>query len=174
MAYSSYANLTFTGGELNIKDLTAGTNGAYLVKATEGGSIIFDNTVVDIGAGNNTTSSIGLQSAGQGSKISFGKNVEQLTIKSATGIVVEGGGSLEFNSVDGIINIGRDEGSKKGHDGIRVGTFSVTNICIPVFSDPFHLVNTEPAMSSVFFFFNYSLYVLYATVPLLSIPPSLQ
>ena len=124
MAYSSYANLTFTGGELNIKDLTAGTNGAYLVKATEGGSIIFDNTVVDIGAGNNTTSSIGLQSAGQGSKISFGKNVEQLTIKSATGIVVEGGGSLEFNSVDGIINIGRDEGSKKGHDGIRVGTFS--------------------------------------------------
>ena len=37
MAYSSYANLTFTGGELNIKDLTAGTNGAYLVKATEGG-----------------------------------------------------------------------------------------------------------------------------------------
>ena len=102
MAYSSYANLTFAGGELNIKDLTAGTNGAYLVKATEGGSIIFDNTVVDIGAGNNTTSSIGLQSAGQGSKISFGKNVEQLTIKSATGIVVEGGGSLEFNSVDGI------------------------------------------------------------------------
>ena len=58
--------------------------------------------MVDIGAGNNTTSSIGLQSAGQGSKISFGKNVEQLTIKSATGIVVEGGGSLEFNSVDGI------------------------------------------------------------------------
>lgn len=38
--------------------------------------------------------------------------------------MVEGGGSLEFNSVDGIINIGRDEGSKKGHDGIRVGTFS--------------------------------------------------
>lgn len=28
----------------------------------------------------------------------------------------------------------------------------LTNIYIPVFSNPFHLVNTEPAMSSVFFF----------------------
>lgn len=127
-ARSEAAGLKFTGSELNVTDLSSGTKQAFLVKASEGGSIVFANKVTNIGAGNNNTSSMGLVVTGDGSKISFNEEAENLTINSAMGIEVKDGGSFEFNNADGNVHIDTslDDGPKVGNFGVYVQDGSLT------------------------------------------------
>lgn len=127
-ARSEAAGLKFTGSELNVTDLSTGTKQAFLVKASEGGSIVFANKVTNIGAGNNNTSSKGVVVTGVGSKISFNEEAENLTINSAMGIEVTQGGSFEFNNADGNVHIDTslDDGPKVGNFGVYVQDGSLT------------------------------------------------
>lgn len=127
-ARSEAAGLKFTGSELNVTDLSSGTKQAFLVKASEGGSIVFANKVTNIGAGNNNTSSKGVVVTGAGSKISFNEEAENLTINSAMGIEVTQGGSFEFNNADGNVHIDTslDDGPKVGNFGVYVQDGSLT------------------------------------------------
>ena len=127
-ARSEAAGLKFTGSELNVTDLSSGTKQAFLVKASEGGSIVFANKDTNIGAGNNNTSSKGVVVTGAGSKISFNEEAENLTINSAMGIEVTQGGSFEFNNADGNVHIDTslDDGPKVGNFGVYVQDGSLT------------------------------------------------
>lgn len=127
-ARSEAAGLKFTGSELNVTDLSSGTKQAFLVKASEGGSIVFANKDTNIGAGNNNTSSKGVVVTGAGSKISFNEEAENLTINSAMGIEVTQGGSFEFNNTDGNVHIDTslDDGPKVGNFGVYVQDGSLT------------------------------------------------
>ena len=127
-ARSEAAGLKFTGSELNVTDLSSGTKQAFLVKASEGGSIVFANKVTNIGAGSNNTSSKGVVVTGVGSKISFNEEAENLTINSAMGIEVTQGGSFEFNNADGNVHIDTslDDGPKVGNFGVYVQDGSLT------------------------------------------------
>lgn len=127
-ARSEAAGLKFTGSELNVTDLSSGTKQAFLVKASEGGSIVFANKDTNIGAGNNNTSSKGVVVTGAGSKISFNEEAENLTINSAMGIEVTQGGSFGFNNADGNVHIDTslDDGPKVGNFGVYVQDGSLT------------------------------------------------
>lgn len=127
-ARSNAAGLKFTGSELNVTDLSSGTKQAFLVKASEGGSIVFANKVTNIGAGNNNTSSKGVVVTGAGSKIRFNEEAENLTINSAMGIEVTQGGSFKFNNADGNVHIDTslDDGPKVGNFGVYVQDGSLT------------------------------------------------
>lgn len=127
-ARSNAAGLKFTGSELNVTDLSSGTKQAFLVKASEGGSIVFANKVTNIGAGNNNTSSKGVVVTGAGSKIRFKEEAENLTINSAMGIEVTQGGSFKFNNADGNVHIDTslDDGPKVGNFGVYVQDGSLT------------------------------------------------
>lgn len=105
LARSKAAGLKFTGGELNLTDLSKGSTPTFLVKASEGSSIVFANKVTNISAGKDNTNSKGLVVNGVGSKISFSDEAEDLNISSVMGIEVTQGGSFEFNNADGNVHI---------------------------------------------------------------------
>ncbi|WP_307746191.1 autotransporter outer membrane beta-barrel domain-containing protein [uncultured Phascolarctobacterium sp.] len=121
LARSTDAALKFTGGELNLTDLSKGSTQTFLVKASEGGSIIFANKVTNISAGNENTNSKGLVVTGIGSKISFSDEAEELNISSVMGIEVTEGGSFEFNNANGNVHI--DTSLNDGANTIDCGIY---------------------------------------------------
>lgn len=104
LADTTTGSLTFTGGTLVLTDVTEYPNSNYTVHAHKGGSIVFDNAVTDIGAGNMTYQSIGIYVNGEDSKVIFTENANSLKINSASGIKIENG-SLEFNNTQGEVLI---------------------------------------------------------------------
>ena len=60
LATGSTGSLTFTGGKLDVTDLTEYPKSNYTIHANSGASIVFDNAVTNIGEGNLTQSSMGI------------------------------------------------------------------------------------------------------------------
>ncbi|WP_455655587.1 autotransporter outer membrane beta-barrel domain-containing protein [Phascolarctobacterium sp.] len=119
LARSEDAGLKFTGGELNLTDESNGF--VVVARASEGGSIVFDNKITNIGAAKDNYSSWGLEVVGTGSKISFTDNAETLNLHTAHGIRLMDNGSLEFTNANGIVNIVRSAGDITENIGISIG-----------------------------------------------------
>lgn len=129
LADTTNGSLTFTGGTLEIKDLTEYPKSNYTVHANNGGSIVFDNKETDIGVGNLTQSSFGIRVWGEDSKVIFTENADKLKLNSAIGISVNNGGSFTFNNTDGEIlieNNPEDRTRDTGGTGVEVSDGSLT------------------------------------------------
>lgn len=122
LATGSTGSLTFTGGKLDVTDLTEYPKSNYTIHANSGASIVFDNAVTNIGEGNLTQSSMGIMVTGAASKVIFTENADSLKINSATGIYVNGG-SFSFDNTEGSVLIENNPEDRKrdtGGPGIEV------------------------------------------------------
>ena len=122
LATGSTGSLTFTGGTLDVTDLTEYPKSNYTIHANSGASIVFDNAVTNIGEGNLTQSSMGIMVTGAASKVIFTENADSLKINSATGIYVNGG-SFSFDNTEGSVLIENNPEDRKrdtGGPGIEV------------------------------------------------------
>ena len=128
LATGSTGSLTFTGGTLDVTDLTEYPKSNYTIHANSGASIVFDNAVTNIGEGNLTQSSMGIMVTGAASKVIFTENADSLKINSATGIYVNGG-SFSFDNTEGSVLIENNPEDRKrdtGGPGIEVAGGSLT------------------------------------------------